>query len=88
MDKAPTQKPVLPNHDDEPAIPSLATNPVKRPKREGEKRLSVAITGERYTQLRLYAATTEQTHQTILEQALYKYLDDLGANMRIKESKT
>lgn len=44
-------------------------------KREGEKRLTLALDGETYRRLRLHAAGTDQTHQDILEAALTEYLD-------------
>lgn len=46
--------------------------PAKRP---GEKRLTLALDGDTYRQLRLHAATTDQTHQAILETALAEYLN-------------
>ena len=42
--------------------------------REGEKRLTLALDGETYRRLRMYAAETDQTHQTILKTALAEYL--------------
>jgi hypothetical protein len=47
----------------------------KKPKREGEKRLTLALDGETYRRLRLHAVDTDQTHQAILELALRHYLD-------------
>lgn len=44
-------------------------------KREGEKRLTLALDGETYRRLRMHAATTDQTHQDILERALAEYLE-------------
>jgi hypothetical protein len=44
-------------------------------KREGEKRLTLALDGETYRRLRMYAAKTDQTHQNILETALAEYLN-------------
>ena len=41
-----------------------------KPKREGEKRLTLALDGDTYKRLRLHAAETGQTHQDILEAAL------------------
>jgi len=46
----------------------------KRPKRIAEKRLTLALDGETYRRLRMHAATTDQTHQDILEAALKTYL--------------
>ena len=43
-------------------------------KREGEKRLTLALDGETYRRLRLHAAETDQTHQDILAAALAEYL--------------
>jgi hypothetical protein len=51
----------------------------KKPKREGEKRLTLALDGETYRRLRLHAAETDRTHQAILEQALETYLDQANA---------
>jgi len=52
---------------------SKATKPAK--KREGEKRLTLALDGETYRRLRMHAAETDQTHQDILEAALAEYLN-------------
>ena len=43
-------------------------------KREGEKRLTLALDGATYRRLRMHAAATDQTHQAILEVALAEYL--------------
>ncbi len=51
----------------------------KKPKREGEKRLTLALDGETYRRLRMHAAETDQTHQTILETALAEYLKRTNA---------
>ena len=48
--------------------------PKKASKREGEKRLTLALDGETYRRLRIHAAETDQTHQAILEVALGEYL--------------
>ncbi|MFN7026023.1 MAG: hypothetical protein ACK4QP_16210 [Pseudorhizobium sp.] len=48
-------------------------------KREGEKRLTLALDGETYRRLRIYAATTDQTHQDIMERALAEYLNSVNA---------
>lgn len=53
--------------------------PKKSPKREGEKRLTLALDGETYRQLRFHAAKTDQTHQAILETALAEYLNRVSA---------
>ncbi|EYD70511.1 hypothetical protein Lokhon_03144 [Limimaricola hongkongensis DSM 17492] len=44
-------------------------------KREGEKRLTLALDGATYRRLRLHAAQTDKTHQAILEAALTDYLN-------------
>lgn len=49
-------------------------NPAPK-KREGEKRLTLALDEKTYRRLRLYAVETDQTHQSILETALTEYLD-------------
>ena len=46
-----------------------------RKKREGEKRLTLALDGDTYRRLRMHAAETDQTHQAILEVALAEYLN-------------
>lgn len=51
----------------------------KKPKREGEKRLTLALDGETYRRLRMHAAETDQTHQDILETALAEYLKRANA---------
>jgi len=51
----------------------------KKPKREGEKRLTLALDGDTYRRLRLHAAKTDQTHQAILEIALAEYLKSANA---------
>jgi hypothetical protein len=48
-------------------------------KREGEKRLTLALDGEAYRRLRMHAAETDQTHQDILETALAEYLNRANA---------
>lgn len=54
--------------------------PVPAPKkREGEKRLSLALDGETYRRLRMHAAMTDETHQDILERALVEYLNRANA---------
>lgn len=56
------------------------TEPKPAPKkREGEKRLTVALDGETYRRLRMHAALTDQTHQDILEIALTAYLNSAKA---------
>lgn len=51
----------------------------KAAKREGEKRLTLALDGETYRRLRMHAAETDQTHQDILEAALAEYLNRANA---------
>lgn len=48
-------------------------------KREGEKRLTLALDGETYRRLRMHAVETDQTHQDILEAALAEYLKRANA---------
>ena len=48
-------------------------------KREGEKRLTLALDGDTYRRLRMHAAKTDQTHQDILEAALADYLNNANA---------
>jgi hypothetical protein len=58
----------------------LNTGPKPIPKkREGEKRLTLALDGETYRRLRIHAAETDQTHQDILEAALAEYLNRANA---------
>ena len=66
----------------ETGIPQRGTQPSnsKKPvKREGEKRLTLALDGETYRRLRMHAAATDKTHQAILEEALSSYLDNSNA---------
>ena len=51
----------------------------KPPKREGQKRLTLALDGDTYRRLRMHAAETDQTHQAILEAALAEYLKCVNA---------
>lgn len=51
----------------------------KKVKREGEKRLTLALDGDTYRRLRMHAAQTDKTHQAILEEALSVYLDSANA---------
>ena len=55
------------------------TQDKKPTKRPGEKRLTLALDGETYKRLRLYAAETDKTHQAILEVALAEYLKRANA---------
>lgn len=48
-------------------------------KRPDEKRLTLALDGETYRRLKMYAATSNQTHQKILEKALKNHLHEEGA---------
>jgi hypothetical protein len=48
-------------------------------KREGEKRLTLALDGDTYRRLRMHAAETDRTHQDILEAVLADYLDHVNA---------
>ena len=48
-------------------------------KREGEKRVTLALDGRMYRRLRIHAAKTDQTHQSILEAALAEYLKRASA---------
>ncbi len=54
---------------------AISAAEVKEPKREGEKRLTLAIDGKTYRRLRMHAAMTDKTHQAILEEALSRYLE-------------
>jgi hypothetical protein len=51
----------------------------KKPKRMGEKRLTLALDGDTYKRLRMHAAETDLTHQAILEAALAEYLKRANA---------
>lgn len=52
-----------------------ALTPQRLVKREGEKRLTLALDGATYRRLRLHAVEVDQTHQDILERALMDYLN-------------
>lgn len=54
-------------------------SPEKKPKRTGEKRLTLALDGDTYKRLRMHAAETDLTHQAILEAALAQYLKRANA---------
>ena len=56
-----------------------APTPQKPIKREGEKRLTLALDGATYRRLRLHAVEVDQTHQDILERALLEYLNHARA---------
>lgn len=59
--------------------PSAPPEPEKKPKREGEKRLTLALDGVTYKRLRLHSVEVDKTHQDIIEQALTQYLDSANA---------
>jgi len=61
------------------ATPAVADPKPAPKKREGEKRLTLALDGDTYRRLRMHAATTDQTHQDILEHALAEYLKSVSA---------
>lgn len=56
--------------------PREVAPPKKRP---AEKRVTVALDGATYRRLRIHAANTDLTHQTILERALAEYLKHANA---------
>ena len=56
--------------------PREAPPPKKRP---AEKRVTVALDGATYRRLRIHAANTDLTHQTILERALAEYMKHANA---------
>lgn len=64
------QRGTVPPHVDPKAAPK---------KRDGEKRLTLALDGDTYRRLRMHAAETDQTHQDILEAALTEYLKRANA---------
>lgn len=66
----------IPQRGAEPPLVTMKSAPKKR---EGEKRLTLALDGETYRRLRIHAATTDQTHQDILERALAEYLKSVNA---------
>jgi hypothetical protein len=66
----------IPQRGAQPAVVDAKPTPKKR---EGEKRLTLALDGETYRRLRIHAATTDQTHQDILEYALTEYLKSVSA---------
>lgn len=67
----------IPQRGATPQPPRKAAKPAK--KREGEKRLTLALDGETYRRLRMHAAETDKTHQDILEAALAEYLNRANA---------
>jgi hypothetical protein len=83
MSKKPVILGGLVNTDKRPTdtgIPQRGAAPAPRPpKREGEKRLTLALDGETYRRLRMHAAQTDLTHQAILECALAEYLKRITA---------
>ena len=66
------------NRPTDTGIPQRGDAPLrdKEPpkKREGEKRVTLALDGKMYRRLRIHAAQTDQTHQNILKSALEEYL--------------
>lgn len=58
---------------------TVAAPPPQVMKRDGGKRVTVALDGVTYRRLRLHAANTDLTHQTILERALAEYLKRANA---------
>lgn len=60
-------------------MPTIANQKRTPKRREGEKRLTLALDGETYRRLRMHAAETDQTHQDILEAALAEYLNRANA---------
>ena len=61
---------------------AVPVSPDKKPatmKREGEKRVTLALDASTYRRLRIHAAKTDQTHQAILESALAEYLKRASA---------
>ena len=87
MAKKPVTLDGLLNTQSRPAdtgIPQRGATPSHGPKavpkkREGEKRLTLALDGDTYRRLRMHAAKTDQTHQDILEVALAEYLNRMTA---------
>jgi hypothetical protein len=79
MSKTPVALSGLVNTETRPTntgIPQRGAAPSPRTKkRDGEKRLTLALDGETYRRLRMHAAKTDQTHQAILEAALAEYLN-------------
>ena len=47
--------------------------------RDGERRLTLALDGRTYKELRLHAVESDQTHQAIMEKALKEYLARVAA---------
>lgn len=63
-------------------IPQRGAEVPKAPKpakREGEKRLTLALDGMTYKRLRLHGVEKDRTHQDIIEAALLEYLDRANA---------
>ena len=59
----------------ETGIPQRGARPITPEKKAApKKRVTLALDGATYRRLRMYAAETDQTHQTILEAALAEYL--------------
>ena len=63
-----------------PQLEATSSRGKKPPKnREGERRVTLALDARTYRRLRMHAASTDQTHQTILESALAEYLKHASA---------
>ncbi|HBM38953.1 MAG: CopG family transcriptional regulator [Roseobacter sp.] len=78
------------NRPTDTGIPQRGAGPVpqdKKPKRIGEKRLTLALDGDTYKRLRMHAAETDLTHQAILEVALTEYLKRADAQLRFYVNK-
>ena len=58
--------------------PAEAVQPVAE-KQKKDKSLTVKLTNEQYKRLRVYSFTKEQSHQTVIETALMRFLDSEGA---------
>ena len=56
----------------ETGIPQRGSGPSTPDKKK--KRITLALDGSAYRRLRIYAAETDQTHQSILESALAEHL--------------
>lgn len=62
-------------------IPQRGAEKAETPKpvkREGEKRLTLALDGATYKRLRLHSVDTDETHQDIIERALKEYLNRIN----------
>ena len=63
----------------EGAAPEPQRQVVPPKKRAAERRVTVALDGATYRRLRLHAANTDATHQTILARALTEFLKRANA---------